>query len=212
MWAAQPVCKGCGQPIAGNYLTALGVTWHPEHFLCAACGLPIGESSFQLHQGSPYHTPCYVQRIAPRCAYCGKPLVGEYLIDHWGTRYCKEHQQEYPSCAYCGRLVAPQQQEPGLKHGDTVRCPVCRSSAIEDMAEAKPLYQQVKQWIGHQGLVYNSLPLKLDLCGPTRLAALSQGSRQIHALGATFSSMSLMNERVVNTEVSGVAVLRGLPA
>src|SRR6266542_4491834 len=73
--SVQPICKSCGQPIWGNYLNALGATWHPEHFMCAACGRPIGGSSFQLYQGAPYHLECYRDRVAPRCAYCGKPLV-----------------------------------------------------------------------------------------------------------------------------------------
>ncbi|MFL5690761.1 MAG: LIM domain-containing protein, partial [Ktedonobacteraceae bacterium] len=141
MVLSQPVCKGCGQPIWGNYFTALGGTWHPEHFVCAACGRPITDASFNLHQGAPYHAACYANQVATRCAYCGKPLVGEYFVDSWGTAYCKQHQQEYPSCAYCGRLVPPAQQEHSpTGSSEAIRCPICRASAIEDVAEAKPLF------------------------------------------------------------------------
>src|SRR5438552_18014160 len=86
----QPLCKGCGQPIRDTYLTALNATWYPEHFRCAACGRPITERSFQVHQDAPYHSECFRDTIAPRCAYCNKPLLGEYLKDQWGTLYCKE--------------------------------------------------------------------------------------------------------------------------
>lgn len=30
-----PKCSGCGEPVSGNYLTAVNGTWHPECFVCA---------------------------------------------------------------------------------------------------------------------------------------------------------------------------------
>ena len=84
MALSQPVCKGCGQPIWGNYFTALGGTWHPEHFVCAACGRPITDASFNMYQKTPYHVGCYARQIAPKCAYCSEPLLGEYFVDAWG--------------------------------------------------------------------------------------------------------------------------------
>ncbi len=213
MVLSQPVCMGCGQPIWGNYFTALGGTWHPEHFVCAACGRPIMDASFNMYQGAPYHALCYAQQIAPRCAYCGKPLLGEYFVDSWGTAYCKQHQQEYPLCAYCGRLVPPDQQEqPSSESSEAMRCSICRASAIEAVDEAKPLFIRVKQWVGNQGLVYKNLPLRLELCDRARLATLLKEHNQVHSLGATISSTYTQNGHVVRTEVGGVAVLRGLPA
>ena len=102
--SSQLICKACGRPILGGYLDALGVMWHPEHFVCAGCGRPITDASFQEHQGAPYHDACYLNQVAPRCAYCGKPLTGQYLV-HDGKTY---HQECYrdrvvPRCAYCGR-------------------------------------------------------------------------------------------------------------
>ena len=67
--AGQPICKQCGQPIYGSYLDALGATWHPEHFVCAACGQPIDVSSFNVFEGKPYHPRCYIERVLPRCVY-----------------------------------------------------------------------------------------------------------------------------------------------
>src|SRR5579884_4008808 len=124
-----PVCKGCGQSIRGEYVSALRATWHPEHFVCAACSRPFADMQFALHEGAPYHvacleqriaprcavcsrpitdtrytvrdgasyhTTCYEQQVAPRCAYCGK-ILHEYLVDQWGTPFCKQHQHEYPT-------------------------------------------------------------------------------------------------------------------
>ncbi len=208
-----PICKQCGQPIWSGYLTALGATWHPEHFVCAACHKPIGNTRFQLHEGAPYHPECYRQYIAARCAYCGKPLVGEYLVDHWGTQYCKEHQGQYPTCSYCARLVPPQQQEHPVRSGEGVRCPTCRASAIETIDQAQPIFSSLKRWISSQGLVYNNLPLTLELCDQPKLAELLKKVRvEPHALGVTLSTTHTQNGQVIRTEVNGVAVLQGLPA
>jgi len=208
---AQPVCKGCGQPISGNYLTAMDACWHPEHFACAACGRPINGIHFQQYQGQPYHIECYNKAIAPRCAYCGRPLVEEYLIDHWGTRFCKEHQHQFPHCSYCGRLVPPQEQEAGSS-GEEIRCAVCRGSAIESADEARPIFKKLIQWVGSQGLRYNSLPLTLELCGREKLAYYLSERGPSHSLGATMSKTYSLDGRVVRSEVTGVAVLLGLPA
>jgi len=213
MVGSQPVCKGCGQPIWGNYFTALGGTWHPEHFVCAACGRPITDASFNLHQGAPYHAECYANRVAPRCAYCGKPLLDEYLVDSWGTLFCRQHKQEYPSCAYCGRLVPPvQREQPSSSSSEAIRCPICRASAIETVTEAMPLFTHVKQWNGSQGLVKEDLALSLELCDRARLATLLRERNHVNSLGATVSSTYSQNGRVIRTEIGGVAVLRGLPA
>ncbi len=206
MQNVQTICKGCGQPIWGSYLHALGAVWHPEHFVCTACARPIGNTSFQLHQDAPYHAECYNQQIAPRCAYCGKPLVDEYFIDHWGQQYCKAHQDQYQPCDYCGRLISPDQME---RKVDTIRCPICRSSSIEADIEAKPLFSQAIRWVSSQGLTYNNLRLELKLCDRQKLAQLLQGHS--HMLGATFGT-SIQNGSVMRTEVNGIAVLQGLPA
>lgn len=191
---------------------ALGAAWHPEHFVCAACGKPIGNASFQLHDGAPYHSECYRQRIAPRCAYCGKPLVGEYLVDQWGTKFCKEHQAQYPACSFCGRLIPPQQQERDSASNGSVRCPICRASAIETAVQAQPIFTRLIHWVNAQGLFYNNLRLSLELCNRGKLAELLKVRAEPHALGVTLSTTHTLNGRATHTEVGGVAVLQGLPS
>ncbi len=274
--ASQPICKGCGQPIYGRYITALGATWHPEHFVCAACKQPITDASFNTHNGLPYHTQCYLNQVAPRCAYCGKPLtgqyyehegkryhaecyrehivprcaycnqpimsqyyehegkryhtecyrehvapgcaycgkplMGQYLVDYWGTHYCKEHEGEYPHCAYCGRLVPPSQQEHGIRRGEPVRCPICRSSAIETSDQAQPIFQRLMQWTTRQGLQYNNYQIKLTLVDRATLTALLKDRSIKDSLGVTSHSAHTINGRVVRIEVDGISVLRGLPS
>lgn len=99
-----PHCRYCGQPIRGRYINALGANWHPEHFLCAACGRPVEDESFQVVQNRPYHQACYLASQAPRCAYCGQPIAGAYTESD-GQAYHNECFREHvlPRCAYCQR-------------------------------------------------------------------------------------------------------------
>jgi len=213
--SSQPICKACGQPIRGNYFSALDATWHPEHFLCAACHKPISDASFNMHEGLPYHPECFRQQVAPRCAYCGKPLIREYLVDHWGTMFCKEHQGRYPACSYCGRLVPPQQQEQSVESGESVCCPICRASTIETIDQARPIFSRLIQWVNNQGLIYNNLHLSLELVERQKLAKLITGlagTAGTHSQGVTLSTTHTVNGKVVRSEVNGVAVLEGMPA
>jgi len=129
--------------------------------------------------------------------------------------FCKEHQRKYPACSYCGRLVPPQQQERSVENGESVRCPACRASAIETIDQARPIFSRLIQWVNNQGLIYNNLHLSLELVDRQKLAKLitgHAGTAGIHSQGVTLSTTHTLNGRVVRTEVSGIAVLEGMPA
>lgn len=239
-----PRCHFCGQPIWGEYVNALGTTWHPEHFLCAGCGRSLGSESFLLGEGKPYHRTCYLasqaphcafcgqpieneymqlegrsyhvacfrEHVAPRCIYCQKPLTGKYLIDHWGEVFCPEHETEFPRCSFCNRLIPPQQQQQGWQEYESLRCAVCRTNAIETAEQAQPLFNQCKQWIAQQGFRFNQLPLRLELCGRARLITLFQGRPVNHPQGITLTSSRVLQGRVIERRIEGVAVLQGMPA
>lgn len=243
MVEAMPVCKQCGRPITGKYMNALGAAWHPEHFVCAGCGKTIVEAGFNVYDGRPYHNTCYVDRfvpkctycnkplvgqyithdgkpyhqdcyqdhVAPRCAYCDKPLVGAFLLDAWGTKFHREHEKEFPHCAYCGRLVPPALQERGAARDATIRCPVCRAQAIETREEAQPLFRELIQWVGSQGLRFNNLRITLELVDRPKLAEYLSTRAEVHSLGVTMSSNYYENGRMTHTEIDRVAVLQGMP-
>ena len=137
----------------------------------------------------------------------------EYLVDSWGTMYCKEHQGTYPSCTYCGRLVPPKQQERDVA-GVEIRCPICRTSAIETVDQARPIFSRLIQWVNSQGLVYNNLHLSLELVDRQKLGRLitgRSGTAGIHSQGVTLSTTHTQNGKEIRTEVNGIAVLEGMP-
>ncbi|GCE11560.1 protein DA1 [Tengunoibacter tsumagoiensis] len=243
MQATTPICKQCGQPIQGRYITALNATWHPQHFVCAACQRPFEGESFMVHNDAPYHQTCYQNTILPRCAacgqplsgkyvidprtnssyhescyqntvvprctYCNKPLMGEFLVDQWGNKFCQEHKQQFPACQFCGRLIPPAQQEHG---SDLQRCQICRSTAIEEISIARPLFGQVVRWMNGQGLLYHNQPISLELCDRVKLSERLKERHDPHSLGVTMSTTYTRNGQYLKTDIDGVSVLHGMPS
>lgn len=56
-------------------ITALGQVWHPEHFVCAACGDDLSNSRFFEREGRPYCEQDYHRLFSPHCAYCKGPIL-----------------------------------------------------------------------------------------------------------------------------------------
>ncbi|XP_037259259.1 leupaxin isoform X1 [Falco rusticolus] len=99
--AATPagVCTACHKPISGRVLTALGKTWHPEHFTCAHCGQELGGQAFFERGGRAYCEDDYHQAFSPRCAYCAGPIREKVL-----TALDQTWHPEHFFCAHCGKV------------------------------------------------------------------------------------------------------------
>ena len=97
-------CSECGNSItSGSYVSVDGKVFHPEHFTCAYCGRPIGNTRYYKDKGNYYHPEHYEQFIAPRCAVCGQPIIGQY-VEYEGKIYHKDHYEEHIAliCDFCG--------------------------------------------------------------------------------------------------------------
>lgn len=68
-------CNACEKPIVGQVITALGKTWHPEHFTCNHCNQELGTRNFFERDGFPYCEPDYHNLFSPRCAYCNGAIL-----------------------------------------------------------------------------------------------------------------------------------------
>lgn len=66
-------------------ITALGKTWHPEHFTCAHCNQELGTKNFFERDGRPYCEVDYHNLFSPRCAYCNGPIL-DVSPRPWGGR------------------------------------------------------------------------------------------------------------------------------
>lgn len=56
-------------------VTAMGRTWHPEHFVCTHCQDEIGSRNFFERDGHPYCEKDYHNLFSPRCHYCNGPIL-----------------------------------------------------------------------------------------------------------------------------------------
>lgn len=84
------LCESCQRPIAGQVVTALGHTWHPEHFVCAHCKSLIGATNFFEKEGRPYCERDYFALYSPRCALCDLPIL-QNLVTALGRTWHPEH-------------------------------------------------------------------------------------------------------------------------
>ncbi|XP_058567697.1 transforming growth factor beta-1-induced transcript 1 protein isoform X4 [Neofelis nebulosa] len=91
------LCGSCNKPIAGQVVTALGRTWHPEHFICGGCSMSLGGSSFFEKDGAPFCPECYFERFSPRCGLCNQPIRHK-MVTALGTHWHPEHF----CCVSCG--------------------------------------------------------------------------------------------------------------
>ncbi|NXA63958.1 LPXN protein, partial [Mohoua ochrocephala] len=82
-WQLAAAGQGAGAPVdcphsplasSSQVLTALGKTWHPEHFTCARCGRELDKEPFFEQGGRAFCEEDYHQAFSPRCAYCASPI------------------------------------------------------------------------------------------------------------------------------------------
>ncbi|XP_038656741.1 leupaxin-like [Scyliorhinus canicula] len=94
---AKGVCSSCKKCIVGTIVTAMGLTWHPEHFTCAHCKEEIGSKGFCERDGRAYCHEDYHNLFSPRCAYCRGPIRDKVL-----TALDKTWHPEHFFCVQCG--------------------------------------------------------------------------------------------------------------
>ncbi|KAI9509051.1 hypothetical protein F5148DRAFT_1148601 [Russula earlei] len=96
-------CGGCGGPIVGRIVSAMGVRWHPGCFRCSDCSDLLEYVSSYERDGKPYCHFDYHERFAPRCYHCKTPIVDERFITLDDPELGKRtyHEQHF-FCSECG--------------------------------------------------------------------------------------------------------------
>ncbi|XP_062993737.1 transforming growth factor beta-1-induced transcript 1 protein isoform X2 [Elgaria multicarinata webbii] len=126
--------------VQSNVVTALGSTWHPEHFVCTHCQKEMGGSNFFEKDGAPYCERDYFQLFSPRCGLCNEPI-----LDKMVTALDKNWHPEHFCCVKCGRPFG----EEGFHEKDgkqycrqdfyelfSTRCQGCNQAILENYISA----------------------------------------------------------------------------
>ncbi|XP_077789033.1 leupaxin [Podarcis muralis] len=92
-------CASCHKLIVGKVITALGKTWHPEHFTCAHCGKEVSSIPFYERDSKAYCPEDYHDLFSPHCAYCAAPIKEKIL-----TAMDRTWHPEHFFCAHCGKV------------------------------------------------------------------------------------------------------------
>lgn len=93
-------CAGCQLPITANYITALGVQWHPDCFVCSDCHCPFADGKFFDIDGLPYCEIHYHARRGSLCAVCREPIIGKCT-----TAMFRKFHPDHFTCTYCLKVL-----------------------------------------------------------------------------------------------------------
>ncbi|XP_014240616.1 transforming growth factor beta-1-induced transcript 1 protein-like [Cimex lectularius] len=123
-------CARCDKTIEGTWLTALGKTWHPDHFTCEKCKIPITENQFKVADQKPYCTNCFLEMNGKRCKKCDVLIDGckEKCVMALGAHWHSEHF----SCESCQKTLEKmpffeKNNEPYCKQCyEHLFCPKCK--------------------------------------------------------------------------------------
>lgn len=103
---SKTICNFCREPIKSQYVEFDGKFYHPIHFLCDNCSRVIGTEPYYIKDNHKYCNKCYLEEFAPKCAYCGDPVEGEYIIYNGKEyhKFCYEFKVAL-RCALCGEVI-----------------------------------------------------------------------------------------------------------
>jgi hypothetical protein len=96
-----PICGVCASQIRGPFVTALGRTWCPAHFLCVNqnCRRELMDIGFVEEKGDLYCEYCFEQFLAPPCSKCNGKIKGDCL-----NAIGRKFHPECFKCTYCSKL------------------------------------------------------------------------------------------------------------
>eukprot|EP01117_Protostelium_nocturnum_P002167 TRINITY_DN12804_c0_g1_i1.p1 TRINITY_DN12804_c0_g1~~TRINITY_DN12804_c0_g1_i1.p1 ORF type:complete len:454 (-),score=122.65 TRINITY_DN12804_c0_g1_i1:68-1429(-) len=134
-----PPCAECGEMIIGQCISALGKTFHPEHFVCHHCNKPFPGGAFVEHEGFPYCELDYNQIHCPRCANCTLPI-----IDRCISAGEKKYHPNHFNCTGCGKNLVGQVYKED--EGD-VYCAACKANRSQRIAPATEVCAKCKKLI-----------------------------------------------------------------
>ncbi|KJE90875.1 hypothetical protein CAOG_08582 [Capsaspora owczarzaki ATCC 30864] len=134
-----PRCHVCQKPQAGNYVSALGKIWCPEHLTCGVCKQVL--SSFVEHNGQPLCQKHYEERNQRICKLCTLPISSGALTT--GQAY---YHRQCLVCKVCSTALDSQPhfvvdgailcQEHYAKRSGSLTCHGCQKPLVDTYVDA----------------------------------------------------------------------------
>lgn len=139
------ICKACGEPLEGQFVRALGGTFHLACFKCRDCGQIVASKFFPVddESGTGQYPLCetdYFRRLDLLCYACGGALRGSYI-----TALDRKYHIEHFTCSVCPTVFGA--QDSYYEHEDKVychyhystqfaqRCNGCRTAILKQFVE-----------------------------------------------------------------------------
>ncbi|KAJ5900137.1 hypothetical protein N7495_004881 [Penicillium taxi] len=118
--ASSRVCQKCNEPLTGQFVRALGGTFHLECFKCEDCGEIVASKFFPVdsEDGSCQFPLCetdYFRRLNLLCHDCGGALRGSYI-----TALDRKYHIEHFTCSVCPTVFGA--QDSYYEHEGKVYC------------------------------------------------------------------------------------------
>ena len=105
--ASSVICTKCGRTIDnGRYIQAGDLYYHPEHFVCAWCGKPIGANQYHVREGNVCDRECYEKQFAPKCAWCSEPILDVFTTSQGKSYHDKCYTENIAlRCRLCDEII-----------------------------------------------------------------------------------------------------------
>ncbi|KAK9459243.1 uncharacterized protein V1516DRAFT_628480 [Lipomyces oligophaga] len=87
-----PKCSYCNTPIEGQVVTAMGNSYHVEHFFCAGCSTIISlKESYHARDNQAWCHKCFTERFFTKCWKCREAIPeGEFIIRVLDRDWCSQ--------------------------------------------------------------------------------------------------------------------------
>ncbi|KAI9811421.1 MAG: hypothetical protein M1832_000890 [Thelocarpon impressellum] len=113
-------CKKCMEPLTGQFVRALGGTFHLDCYKCRDCGQIVASKFFPVDEedGSGQYPLCetdYFRRLDLLCSACGGALRGSYI-----TALERKYHIEHFTCSVCPTVFGA--QDSYYEHEGKVYC------------------------------------------------------------------------------------------
>ncbi|PSK42286.1 Rho-type GTPase-activating protein 1 [Elsinoe australis] len=113
------ICGKCQKPLLGQFVRALGDTYHLECFTCEDCGKIVASKFFPVPEQGPGQYPLcetdYFRRLDLLCFSCGGALRGSYI-----TALDRKYHIEHFTCSVCPTVFGA--QDSYYEHEGNVYC------------------------------------------------------------------------------------------